>query len=241
MHRSRACLRGTAGSCHRARCRSSRVAYRPGSGRHRLPEVAARHHLASTCRTQEYVARYPSPRPANSASGLPVGGIGSSGAIEGRPIVLQNADKASHRLRAQNDVARVAYRNDPALDPASGSVWPAGVSLRGSRTGKRSYQIFFAAVFILIDCCGLRGRTPGPPPFSAMNSIPAFSRAFRNSAIVRCCAASAPGWVSSRFTLGSDTPEASAKSLCWRRSGPYLLPKRLAPPATGVGPPPQAF
>ena len=31
MHCSRACLRDTAGCCPRARCRSSRVAYRPGS------------------------------------------------------------------------------------------------------------------------------------------------------------------------------------------------------------------
>ena len=66
--------------------------------------------------------------------------------------------------------------------------------------------------------CGFRRRTPGPPPFSAMNSIPAFSRAFRNFTIVPSCAANAPGWVSSRFTLGSDTPEASARSLCSHRS-----------------------
>jgi HWE histidine kinase len=42
MHCSRACLRDTAGSCPRARCRSSRVAYRSGSGR-RLQGLAASH------------------------------------------------------------------------------------------------------------------------------------------------------------------------------------------------------
>jgi hypothetical protein len=64
---------------------------------------------------------------------------------------------------------------------------------------------------------GFRRRTPDPPPFSLMNSMPAFSRAFRNSKIVRSWAASAPGWVSSRFTLGSETPEASARSRCSHR------------------------
>jgi hypothetical protein len=60
-------------------------------------------------------------------------------------------------------------------------------------------------------------RTPAPPPFSGINSTPAFWRAFSIATIVRSCAANSPGCVSSRFTLGRDTPEASAKSFCSHR------------------------
>jgi hypothetical protein len=61
-------------------------------------------------------------------------------------------------------------------------------------------------------------RTPAPPPFSGMNSTPAFSSARTRAWIVRSCAPSSPGWVSSRLILGRDTPDASAKSFCSHRS-----------------------
>ena len=81
-----------------------------------------------------------------------------------------------------------------------------------------AFSILFCPIYFgRTGRCGWRRRTPGPPPFSAMNSTPAFSRAFRNFTIVRSCAASAPGWVSSRFTLGSEIPEASARSRCSHR------------------------
>jgi hypothetical protein len=57
----------TEASCPRAPCRSSRAAFRLGSGRRRLSDhIESRcarrcHHLGSTCRTQGYVARCPSP------------------------------------------------------------------------------------------------------------------------------------------------------------------------------------
>src|ERR1700690_1086968 len=43
-----------------------------------ISKVAARrcHHPASTCRIRGYVARCPCPRPASSASELPISGIG---------------------------------------------------------------------------------------------------------------------------------------------------------------------
>ena len=60
--------------------------------------------------------------------------------------------------------------------------------------------------------------TPGPPPFSGMNSTPAFSRALAIAPIVFSCADNSPGCVSSRLMLGKDTPDASAKSFCSHRS-----------------------
>ena len=56
-----------------------------------------------------------------------------------------------------------------------------------------AFSILFCPIYFgRTGRCGWRRRTPGPPPFSAMNSTPAFSRAFRNFTIVRSCAASAP-------------------------------------------------
>src|SRR5205807_10194550 len=46
-------------------------------------------------------------------------------------------------------------------------------------------------------------RTPGQPPFSAMNSTPAFSNARRIASTVRDCAASGPGNCSRRLIAGN--------------------------------------
>ena len=65
------------GSTHSPVSRLSSGFYPQGSGRRRLSDhIESRcarrcRHLASTCRTQGYVARYPSPRPASSASEQP--------------------------------------------------------------------------------------------------------------------------------------------------------------------------
>jgi polyhydroxyalkanoate synthase len=70
-------VRDTEASCPRARCRWSQAAFRPGSGkRRRLGHIESRcarrcHHPASIYRTQGYVARCLSPRPASSASEPP--------------------------------------------------------------------------------------------------------------------------------------------------------------------------
>jgi hypothetical protein len=64
-------------SCPHARCRWCQVASRQGSGKRRLSgRIESRHarrcrHPASIYRTQGYVARCPSPRPASSASEPP--------------------------------------------------------------------------------------------------------------------------------------------------------------------------
>jgi len=59
-----------------------------------------------------------------------------------------------------------------------------------------------------------RSLTPAPPPFSAMNSTPAASRA----AIIFCVVAvrppSTPSSASSLLTVGIETPEASAICSC---------------------------
>jgi len=65
IHRSRACSHDTEVSYPRARCRSFRAAFLPGSGRCRwsdhIESRCARrcHHPASTCQTQEYGAQMP--------------------------------------------------------------------------------------------------------------------------------------------------------------------------------------
>jgi len=61
-------------------------------------------------------------------------------------------------------------------------------------------------------------RRPTPPPFSGMNLTPALSSAWTIASIVRRCALSSPGLLSSRLMLGSETPHASARSLCSHRS-----------------------
>jgi hypothetical protein len=67
-------------------------------------------------------------------------------------------------------------------------------------------------------CCRFRSRTPGPPPFSSMNSTPATSRAFFRAATVDRCAAMTPAFDSRRFIVGSDTDEATARSRCSQRT-----------------------
>jgi hypothetical protein len=61
---------------------------------------------------------------------------------------------------------------------------------------------------------GFRRRTPGPPPFSSMNSTPAASIAARNLCVVSSRPPSSPSAASSRATVGSEIPERSAKSAC---------------------------
>ncbi len=61
-------------------------------------------------------------------------------------------------------------------------------------------------------------RTPGPPPFSEMNSIPAASNDPLMAAIVEVYAPRLPGFVSRRLIVGSETFEASAKSDCSQRN-----------------------
>jgi hypothetical protein len=54
-----------------------------------------------------------------------------------------------------------------------------------------------------------RSRTPGPPPFSSMNSTPANSRTSWSAAIVGRFAVNSPGLASSRLIVASETFEAS--------------------------------
>jgi hypothetical protein len=70
--RGRACLRDTEAACPHEPCRSSRAAFRPGSGRGRLSdyiEVATREGALSITGT---CCAMPSPRPTNSASAPPL-------------------------------------------------------------------------------------------------------------------------------------------------------------------------
>ena len=53
--------------------------------------------------------------------------------------------------------------------------------------------------------------TPGPPPFSGMNSMPAVSRAVTIAFAVRRCPPRTPACASSRLMVGSETRDASAR------------------------------
>ncbi len=66
--------------------------------------------------------------------------------------------------------------------------------------------------------CRLRSRTPGPPPFSSMNSIPAPSSAFRSAVAVDACAAIGPAFDSRRLIVDKETEEAAERSYCSQRS-----------------------
>jgi hypothetical protein len=65
---------------------------------------------------------------------------------------------------------------------------------------------------------GLRSRTPGPPPFSSMNSMPADSNARFRAKMVGSWAAKNPGCASRRLMVGSDTDDLAAKSFCSHRN-----------------------
>ena len=64
--------------------------------------------------------------------------------------------------------------------------------------------------FILFELWRLRRRTPGPPPFSSMNSTPAFSRASRILSPVRVRPPSSPSAASSHLTVGKEIPALDA-------------------------------
>ena len=59
-----------------------------------------------------------------------------------------------------------------------------------------------------------RRRTPGPPPFSSMNSTPADSSARRIFLPVSFRPPNGPSWASRRFIVGTDT-FATAASRSW--------------------------
>jgi len=59
---------------------------------------------------------------------------------------------------------------------------------------------------------GLRRRTPLPPPFSSINWIPPFSNAARIFCTVASRPPSSPSTDSKRAIVGSETPDADARS-----------------------------
>ena len=60
----------------------------------------------------------------------------------------------------------------------------------------------------------LRSLTPSPPPFSSMNSMPAFSRAASILAPVSTRPPNIPSWASRRLIVGTDTAAAKASCSC---------------------------
>jgi hypothetical protein len=88
---------------------------------------------------------------------------------------------------------------------------------KSSRGAPRPIRWNDSANFSRIGTHGRRlgsffSRTPGPPPFSSMNSMPAASIAARIFPVVSSLPPSSPSADSRRATVGSETPDASAKS-----------------------------
>jgi hypothetical protein len=102
------------------------------------------------------------------------------------------------------EAPRDGWSSHPLLKP-TGS-WRCG--LVGSRVG------YFPGVL----CARLRSLTPGPPPFSSMNSIPADSKACRITAMVdrRGC----PTAASNCWTVITAIPAAFARSACFHPRSP---------------------
>ena len=67
-------------------------------------------------------------------------------------------------------------------------------------------------LFFALEGLGLRNRTPAPPPFSSINSIPAASSAFCSisRASSDTCGPNAP---SMRLTVGRESPARDARSV----------------------------
>ena len=82
--------------------------------------------------------------------------------------------------------------------------WMAA-TLDGVAAGSEVYGFFRAR---------LRSLTPSPPPFSSMNSMPAFSRAASILAPVSVRPPNVPSWASRRLIVGTDTAAAKASCSC---------------------------
>jgi hypothetical protein len=91
-----------------------------------------------------------------------------------------------------------ATRSNPRTSPATSS----SSSARGS-----PYLRF-------LTVSGFRRRTPGPPPFWSMNSMPAVSKAKRILVPVSSRPPKGPSRASSRFIVGIDTSAAAANCSC---------------------------
>jgi hypothetical protein len=121
-----------------------------------------------------------------------------------------DAGEASTGFEAQNGatVARYEFKRITQISHNNLSIATSLKNLAGwCRNRSRSDSQIVGYRF------GFRRRTPAPPPFSAMNSTPAFFKAF---AIARIASSDTrmPSSASARFTVGTDSPAAVATSVC---------------------------
>ena len=129
-------------------------------------------------------------------------------------IVLANggAMPKSERRAEYNFISKVHLEIVPMIRDRPSFIGGSDARPAGSFKRHRHIGIYFDRLLRFAS------RSPAPPPFSGMNTTPAFSSARAIAWMVRSCAPSSPGWVSSRLILGRDTPDASAKSFCSHRS-----------------------
>ena len=76
---------------------------------------------------------------------------------------------------------------------------------------------FLRSDYLCFVDTGSRRRTPGPPPFSAMNTTPGDSRAFWRAATAGRFAINSPRVASNRLIVARETFEASLSALCSSR------------------------
>jgi len=69
------------------------------------------------------------------------------------------------------------------------------------------------AHFRCFPCGGLRRRTPGPPPFSSMNSTPAVSNARRRAASLASVTGISPSTTSTRRIVATPSAQSSHYSI----------------------------
>ena len=110
--------------------------------------------------------------------------------------------------------------------PCRAHGWPWGHATALNRRGswatsgtisKRGAATFPRSDYLRFVDSGSRRRTPGPPPFSAINTTPADSSARWRAAIVGRFAINSPRNPSNRLIVARETFEASLSALCSSR------------------------
>jgi hypothetical protein len=114
-------------------------------------------------------------------------------------------------IMSQNEQALIRHwqekRGEVGPEELSGDLIAECEAFRDAYHGQATQMGFAGQAFFRF-----RNRTPAPPPFSSMNSMPAASIAF--SSLVRASSETCgPNPPSKRLTVGTDRPALKASSL----------------------------
>jgi hypothetical protein len=133
--------------------------------------------------------------------------------LEVRPDILRHLGRRL-RTRCARQRWRAARGKQTSMVPAPTPerLIENGIPATVSRWIVPPWPIGSAAYLRFPRCCVFRKRTPGPPPFSLTNSIPALSNAEIIFFPVSLRPPSGPFCASSRLIVGIETPAAAARS-----------------------------